>query len=320
MLRGVLRRDRRSRGLSAAALEATVEPGEIAIHRRRAPAPLGDRPDDLCQLGPRVGEGSAHAHDRLIDRAERDRDGEDLAHDVSDLATREPEDAGQRGDVRLEARPERRAGGPRSQLGQPTKATAGTHQAVKPVLEDQRLDPGQLPLLMGHRLAQALLGAVEAVSALTRPRQVLEALVDSIWGGQLAALALVAGLAARLSLRGLRALTSQRATLLAGHRRIRGRRHRAVARATVLATLELLDALAQRRDLLKQPNGQLPRRLPARPRDRLYLLSPHARKIPCAAQEPCSARRHPVNAYHLGAPLYYIARLPSPCKNRRLEG
>jgi hypothetical protein len=68
------------------------------------------------QLPPGVGEGGAHPPDRPVDSAEGDRDTEHLTDDVADLAAREPVDAGQGGDMRLQARPEGRWGDARRQL------------------------------------------------------------------------------------------------------------------------------------------------------------------------------------------------------------
>lgn len=67
------------------------------------------------------------------------------------------------------------------------------------MLEYHRPDHRQLPLLMGDRLAEALLAAVEAVPARARARQVRKAVIDALGRRQLACLALMAGLAARLA-------------------------------------------------------------------------------------------------------------------------
>jgi hypothetical protein len=82
------------------------------------------------------------------------------------------------------------------------------------------------------------------------------------------------------------------AALLAGHRRIGGRWHRAVARVAVDLALQLLDALAQLRDLRnlgKQLAYQFPGRLTAGEGDLLRLFAPHGRKF-------CSHGRNPAQA------------------------
>jgi transposase len=59
----------------------------------------------------------------------------------------------------------------------------------------------------------------------------------------------------------------------------------------------LINALTQRRDLGQQPEHQLHRRLPARPRDSLCLFDAHNRKIPCARKESSRSPRPHLNAY-----------------------
>lgn len=178
--------------------------------------------DRLAQLRPRVGEGTAHPDDRLIDGAERDRDPEEIADGVFDLAAREPVDAGESGDVGVKARAEGRGPDPVGELGRAGLGAARAEQAVKAMLEDKRRDLGQLPDLMAKRFCGGLLGAREAVPALALRRQVLEALVDALGRRQLAGLALVAGLAARLAQRALVGIARRPATLGAGLQRIGG--------------------------------------------------------------------------------------------------
>jgi len=89
---------------------------------------------------------------------------------------------------------------------------------MEAMLEDQRRDLGQLPLLVGEGRSEARLGAVEAVSARTPGGQVIEAPIDPLGRGQLTGLAVVAGLAARLS-RGAPQLLAGRARRSA---RVRG--------------------------------------------------------------------------------------------------
>jgi hypothetical protein len=168
------------------------------------------------------------------------------------------------------------------------------------VLDDQRADDRQLVLLVTDRIADLLLAAVEPMPAAAALGQMNQALVDSTRRGELARLALVAGLAAGLAHRALVSLTREQETLGSRLRRIRGRRLRAVARISIDPALELLNALKQHRqlrDLLQQLDHELPRRLAAAQRDRLDLILPHGCKIPCIPQEPCPASRHPLNAY-----------------------
>jgi hypothetical protein len=98
----------------------------------------------------------------------------------------------------------------------------------------------------------------------------------------------------------LRALPRQLTALLSRQRRIRGRRHRTVARGAVHLPLKLLDPLLQPRHLaqrIKQPNNQRPCGLPTSHRDRFRLDPIHDRKIPSIQKESCSPPRHHLNAY-----------------------
>ena len=302
----------------------------IASHQRRGaePQPLLGAPqaparlvgvddlgrsDRLAQLGPGVGEDPAHPHDRLVDSACRDRDAEDLAHDVGDLSAREAVDARQGGDVGLEPWAEGRDRDSRRQLGERRLAATRAAQAMQPVLEDDRRDRRQLPLLVDQRIAEALLAAVEVVpAARARMGQVLEALVHPLGRGHLAGPSLVARLSALFSQRLLGHLTGQRAALLAGHRRIGGGRHRAVPRVAAQLSLELLDALAQRVDhpgqLLDLGRGEegLDDRLAAGVVDRLRLLAPHKRKVLLTGEESCSGGRHPLNGYLCSAVVWSV--------------
>ncbi len=128
-------------------------------------------------------------------------------------------------------------------------------------------------------------------------RQVLEAPVDSLGRGELAALSLVAGLAAGLSRGGLEVLAGHGAALGTGPRRILGGRRRAVLGAAPELAAELLDLGAKRSHLLDQLRGELSRRLPASESDRLGVLAPHTREIPFTGEESSSRRRRGVNAY-----------------------
>lgn len=213
------------------------------------------------------------------------------------MATRQPVHAGQDRDVRLKARPERRAGHAVGQRGERALAAAPAAQPPQPMLEDQRRDRRQLPLLMNHGRAETLIALVEAVPAVATLRQVLKALVDTLGRCDLARLALVARLAAWLAQRRLRALARQRAALLARQRRITRRRQRAVRRIALQQPLVLIDALAQRRNLGQQPEHQHHRGLPARSRHPFCLLDAHKRKIPCARKESSRSRRPHLNAY-----------------------
>ena len=141
---------------------------------------------------------------------------------------------------------------------------------------------------MAHRIADPLLAAVKHMPATATVRQMRDPLVQPLGRDQLPGLALMPRLAAGLAHRALVRLPRQPATLGPRRRRIRRRRLVAIPRVLAKATLELLDPLTQQHDLVKQRQHQLPRRLPARQPDRLYLVTPHARKIPCNTQEPCS--------------------------------
>ena len=77
-------------------------------------------------------------------------------------------DAGQGGDMRLQARAEGRSGNARRAARPAPPAAAGrAQQAVAAMLCDQRGDRRQLPHLVGERLTEPLLRAVEGVPALT---------------------------------------------------------------------------------------------------------------------------------------------------------
>lgn len=105
----------------------------------------------------------------------------------------------------------------------------------------------------------------------------------------------------------LRALTRELTTLLTRQRWIRGRRHRTVARRPIQLPLKLQHTLPQPGHLvnrrgypvqrIKQRDHELARGLPASQCDRFSIRSIHERKIPSAEKEPCSRRRHHVNAY-----------------------
>ena len=251
----------------------------------------------VAQLKPRVSEYAAHPHDRRVDRADRDRAAEDLAHDVGDLAAREPVDAGEHRDVRFQPGPERRAADAVGQLRECALAAAWASKAPQQVLEDQRADWRQLPLLMGDRFAQTLLAAVETVPATAAPGQMLQALIDALWRSHLPRLALMAGLAARLAQRRLRALARQRASLLTRQRRITRRRQRAVRRVALEQPLVLVNALTQLGDLRQQPQHQLHRRLAPGPRHLLGFLDPHNCRIPCTEKDSSRSPRPRLNAY-----------------------
>lgn len=133
--------------------------------------------DGVLQLAPWVGEHPADPHDRGVDRADTDRAAEDLADDVGDVATRQPVHARQDRDVRLKARPERRAGHAVGQRGERALAAASAAQPPQPMLEDQRRDRRQLPLLMDHGLAETLIVLIEAMPAIAALGQVLKTLV-----------------------------------------------------------------------------------------------------------------------------------------------
>jgi hypothetical protein len=119
----------------------------------------------LSQHLPGACEGGAHAHDRGVHGAHRDRDPEHLPGRLGHLAAGEAKDPGQGRDVGFQARPERRGRDPLGQPGEGRLAATRAAQAQEAVLVDQRAGGRQLPLLVGHRVADALLGALEAVPA-----------------------------------------------------------------------------------------------------------------------------------------------------------
>jgi hypothetical protein len=173
----------------------------------------------------------------------------------------------------------------------------------------------QFPLLMADRVTHLLLHTGEPVPATTPLRQALHRP-----DGQLLRLsrrpagtlmtrlpALLARLAALTLQLLLRTLARELTTLLTRQRRIRGRRHRTVARGPAQLPLELLDPLPQPGHRLqrpsrpvqriKQPQHQLASRLPTSHRDRFRLASIHDSKIPSIQKDSCSPPRPQVNAY-----------------------
>ena len=251
--------------------------------------------DRLGELGPRVGQRRAHAHDRGVHRAGRDRDVKDALYDLGRLATREPVDPGERRDMRLEPRPERRSGHAGRQRSQRRLATRWTGKTQAPVLEDQRRHRRQLPLLVNHGITNALLIAHEhTATAATPGRRVLEGSGHPLAPGHLAVLALMPRLAARFARQPLHLFARQPPALRTRGRRIRRRRHRRVTRTAPQATLELLNPLTQRTILRPQLANKHHQLVIAwapytMPRTR------HKRKIPCNTAESCSTP-HPLNA------------------------
>ena len=113
----------------------------------------------------------------------------------------------------------------------------------------------EAPLLVNHRLPVLSLAPGENEPA-TRARigQALEGLINLLGRSHLAMLALMSRLPAGPTQRLLRALASQSTTLLTSHRRIRGRRLRAVTRVLPQPPLQLLDPLTQLTVFRPQPN------------------------------------------------------------------
>jgi hypothetical protein len=161
---------------------------------------------------------------------------------------------------------------------------------------------------MSDWIADAFLPAGEPVPAPAPPRQTIKRVGGQLLGlGRRATgtlmtrlptlLARIAPLALELL---FRALPRQLTALLSRQWRIRGRRHRTVARGAVHLPLKLLDPLLQPRHLaqrIKQPNNQRPCGLPTSHRDRFRLDPIHDRKIPSIQKESCSPPRHHLNAY-----------------------
>ncbi len=293
----VARHQRRRRDPHPAGLAFQPPRGFIRVHRTG----FADR---VAQLPPRVSQHRAHPHHARVDRAETDRAAEHLAHDIGDLPPREAIHAREHGDMRLHPGPERRAGHPVRQLSERRVLAPRAHEPVQTMLEDQRDDQRQLPLLISDRIANPLLTAIKPVPAPARHGKMLKALLHSLRCGQLAGPALMTRLPASLTLLSalllqapLRPLTRQRATLLTSQRRIVRRRQRTIRRIALEQPLVLIHPLAQHRDLSQQPKHQLACRLPTSQRNPLRIPNVHERKIPCAAQESSQSPRPHLNAY-----------------------
>jgi hypothetical protein len=136
---------------------------------------------------------------------------------------------------------------------------------------------------MGHRIADALLAPVKDVPAATTIRQILTTTVRPVGRDQLARLALMPRLATRAAHRALVRLPRRTPPLGPRLRWIRRRRHRAVARVAIQPPLELLDAILQ-------PTDHRRHRINTVGVNRLDILTPHERKIPCITQEPWNTR------------------------------
>jgi hypothetical protein len=188
--------------------------------------------------------------------------------------------------VRLELRPERRARHTRRQPRQHKLAAAGAAQPEKPVLEDQRTDRLQPPLLMDHRATHTLLATIEVTPATSAAlRQMIAAAIHTLRQRHLTVLALMAGLPARFALRELLdPLTRQPPPLRPRGRRIRRRRHRTVTRTLAQTPLELLDPRLQ-------PAHQRHDRIRALHTDRLDLIPSHTENVPRATRRSCYVNR-----------------------------
>jgi hypothetical protein len=88
-----------------------------------------------------------------------------VRNDIGDLPARQAVDAGEHRDMRLKPGSQSRRGHAVGQRGQRALATDRARQPPAAVLEHLRRDHRQLPLLMHHPVAEALLAAAEAVSA-----------------------------------------------------------------------------------------------------------------------------------------------------------
>src|ERR1019366_4921280 len=214
---------------------------------------------------------------------------EHLDNRLTDLITREPKHPGEHRDVRIDTRPEPRQR-TRRQARERRLLTRRAAQPQPRVLEHQRDDHRQLELLMAHRIADPLLAAIKLTSATAAIRQMPDPAIQPLGRDQLSGLALMPRLTARLPHRPLVCLPRRAPTLSPRRRRIRRRRQAAVTRIAVDLALKLLNPI------LKPTDHRQQRIYPLRVQ-RLYVLSQHACKIPCATQEPCSAPRHPVSPY-----------------------
>jgi hypothetical protein len=166
------------------------------------------------------------------------------------------------------------------------------------VLDHQRHDLRQLPLLAQNRDPNPLLAAVKPTPAPAAHRNMINVIIDPLRYGELPGPALMPRLpAALLTTLLLGSLALTRATLLTGQRWIVRRRQRTVRRITLQQPIVLIHPLPQRRDLRQQPKHQLNRRLTTRPSDPLRIRNTHERKIPCALKESSRSPRPHVNAY-----------------------
>ena len=199
--------------------------------------------------------------------------------------------------MRLQPGSERRRGNALA-VSQHRGPTPRAQQPVQPVLDHQRHNLRQLPLLAQDRIPNPVLAAVKPMPAPAAERNMRNVIIDPLRCGELPGLALMPRLpAALLTQRLLRPTTRLLPPLLTGHRRIIRRRLRAVARVLLEQPLVLIHPLPQRGDLRQQPKHQLNRRLTTRPSDPLRIPNTHERKIPCALKESSRSPRPHLNAY-----------------------
>src|SRR6266511_3711015 len=282
-----------------AAVAAGLPAGLVDVDDRRAL-------DLLLQPRVRGGERLAGALDDCVHRPGRDLNPEQLPGELGCVTPRDAVTHRERGDRRLEPRPERppRPGG---RLGRGHSRARRAAHPVQPMLAHPDRDRRQLGDLTPGRP-----GRVDTIRlgelVRTRPAPVgpmLDDLVDLFGREQPPVPALVSVLPAPLAARPLPAWTWRR------RRRILRRRQRRVPRTPIQPTLELghpsLEALVRidqplvRLDQLVKPKQQTDRRLTITIQDRLRLGPLHPRQLRRNTAGPCAAAErlqdHGLQAY-----------------------